>query len=527
MEMCARLLYRVGKVEGDKAMSDQGKKLLDLASGVLANLGSTSVFERTLEAQRSVEKLTASGVLGDDRLGRMARGLPAGEIRTATDFASGRITTLDPFLKGGPLINEAQRDALKLHDPFERHDTIRSAIEEATGRANSFETSAFGRAYDAATNLWDPHNLRFGSLPDGHVAESMRRLTEPCSALTASQTAMLGIDRDAASALARTQRWADALIKSPTRDYAELLGIGVRCNENFTALHLAAGRIAAATAGLDASSYAARSVALGGDLAGMGATATKMSLFSASLDVLGPGAGSSQAAYAALLGSYETSAMLARPYWRDPRERARYYRDQDVDEGLIDADNATTVAVLIDSGVVEGRRTRAGTLTAIVEAGPVKVRIVANRPKMGAFAAIDTFENALRAFVAAKLAALQGQAWFKQRVPGDTVKRAKDRRKEALRAGEPSLDLIHYTDLGDLIGVITRNDNWTELFEAVFDRAEWLKVDLERLNAFRRPTMHSRPVDPVQLCEIVFTIRRLVGWMERDSEWDRGWDADI
>ncbi|MFO1124626.1 MAG: endonuclease NucS [Methylocystis sp.] len=47
----------------------------------------------------------------------------------------------------------------------------------------------------------------------------------------------------------------------------------------------------------------------------------------------------------------------------------------------------------------------------------------------------------------------------------------------------------------------------------MFDRAEWLKVDLERLNANRRPTMHSRPVEPVQLCEIVFTIRRLVGWM--------------
>lgn len=107
------------------------------------------------------------------------------------------------------------------------------------------------------------------------------------------------------------------------------------------------------------------------------------------------------------------------------------------------------------------------------------------------------------------------------------MNRAKGRRREAMRAGEAPLPLIHYTDLGDLISVILRNDNWGELFEAVFDRSEWLKVDLERLNANRRPTMHSRPIDPVQLCEIVFTIRRLVGWMERDGEWGSGWDSDF
>lgn len=143
-------------------------------------------------------------------------------------------------------------------------------------------------------------------------------------------------------------------------------------------------------------------------------------------------------------------------------------------------------------------------MTAVVEAGPVKLRIMASRPKMGAFGAIDAFENALRAFVSAKLEAIAGPIWFKQRVPGDVTTRAKERRREAMRAGEPQLSLIHYTDLGDLIGVILRKNNWGKMFETVFDRAEWLKVDLERLNTHRRPTMHSRPIEPVQLCEIVF-----------------------
>nr|WP_243843491.1 Swt1 family HEPN domain-containing protein [Sphingomonas vulcanisoli] len=154
------------------------------------------------------------------------------------------------------------------------------------------------------------------------------------------------------------------------------------------------------------------------------------------------------------------------------------------------------------------------------------MRILATRPKLGAFGAIEAFENGLRAFVAAKLAPAHGAKWFVQRVPGDIVGRAKERRREAMRSGEAALDLIFYTDLGDLLTIIVRRDNWSEHFEAVFDRAEWLRVDLERLTAYRRPTMHSRPIEPPLLCEIVFIIRRLVGWMERDGIWDHGWDAD-
>lgn len=75
--------------------------------------------------------------------------------------------------------------------------------------------------------------------------------------------------------------------------------------------------------------------------------------------------------------------------------------------------------------------------------------------------------------------------------------------------------------------MIVRKDNWAELFETVLDRPEPLRVDLERLTANRRSTTHSRPIDPVQFCEILLIIRRLTGWMGRDGTWGMGWDADI
>ncbi|RYY25868.1 MAG: hypothetical protein EOP62_12165 [Sphingomonadales bacterium] len=509
-------------------MSDSRKALRDLASGTFGNLRTLSAAqEAALDMQRKIDKLTAFRLLGNDRLSRIARGLPSPAMEKAIAIASGKLTGLDNAFAQGSLLDRTQHDTFRLYDSLEKYGAMRSSVEAAIGKINALETTGFGRAHDAAAKLALVGGHRFGSGLDERIAESIRRINEPYVALTARQEALLGIDRDAVGALARTRHWADTLTGSTARDYAAILGTGDRYRKEFEALNLAAGSIASATNGFGGNSLAAIATSRSAELAGLTVTATKMSLFAGSLDVLGPGAGGNHAAYNALLGGYATPAMLDRPYWRDSRERARYYRDQDVDEGLIDADNASTVAVLIDSGVVEGKRTRAGTMTAVVEAGPVRVRIMASRPKIGAFGAIDSFESALRTFVAVKLLAAQGPNWFKQRVPGDVVGRAKDRRREAMRAGEIALDLIHYIDLGDMIAVITRKDNWTELFEAVFDRAEWLKVDLERLNASRRPTMHSRPVDPVQLCEIVLTIRRLVGWIEREGQWDSGWDDDV
>lgn len=525
-EMCVSNSYvNASSATKGRAMSRSGKSLTDLAGGSFG-LSSPNALERVLETQRSLDKLMASGVFGDDAVARAARGLQSPEAEKAMAIATGKFAALDPLLETVSVSDQVKRAALKLHDPLEKFGATRSAIEEAIGRIGRIDTTAFAIAHGTAAKLSLLDGLKLGNPADDALGQTIKRLTEPYAELPASVRTALSINREEFGALSRARHWAHTLSGSAATDYAALLGTGKNYRDQLDALNLAADSIVRATAGFTASA-ALTSAALGSSFAGLDVTSTKMSLFAGAIDVLGPGSDGSQAAYAALLGSYSSPEMLDRAYWRDPRERARYYRDQDVDDGLIDADNTATVAVLIDSGVVEGRRTRAGTMTAVVEAGPVKLRITASRPKMGAFGAIDAFENALRAFVSAKLEALAGPNWFKQRVPGDVMTRAKERRREAMRAGEAQLPLIHYTDLGDLIGVILRKDNWGELFEAVFDRAEWLKVDLERLNANRRPTMHSRPVEPVQLCEIVFTIRRLLGWMERDGVWDHGWNDDV
>ncbi|MEP9403132.1 hypothetical protein [Sphingomonas sp. VNH70] len=89
-------------------MTGSGKSLADLAAG----FGTGSALDRALETQRSIDKLTAIGVLGDDRLSRAARGLYSPAMEKAMAIASGKITALDPLLKAGSAFDQLKIKAL-------------------------------------------------------------------------------------------------------------------------------------------------------------------------------------------------------------------------------------------------------------------------------------------------------------------------------------------------------------------------------------------------------------------------------
>jgi len=186
--------------------------------------------------------------------------------------------------------------------------------------------------------------------------------------------------------------------------------------------------------------------------------------------------------------------------------------------------------MLVEAGVVEGRREE-GRTTAVVDAGPISVRVTAARPRQGATRVLAAFELGLRGFVEARLRAAMAEAgenpdkWFKQRIPGDVAKRARQRREAARLAGEPPAPPIAFVDLGDFIDIVTQGKNWP-VFEAVFGSAEAFRVDIARLNAIRRPIAHLRPIDPVQLAETTLTVARLTRAITLDGGWEAAWDDE-
>lgn len=508
-------------------MSGSGNYQIDLAR--IAYNGETvaSAVERAVEFQNSKTYEAALGFARNDLLQQAIAGCSTSEIAKLADAARCGLYELQRQLEGRSALHSMIE---RLNNPLTQLYSDRSAVSDLISRINSFDATSYGVAYAAAFKLAAMQNFLVQNSIDASLRKTIEKLTvSPLASFTASQRAALGFDDRTVGALSRSLHWAETLSASKSLDYTSLLGSNEALRSQIDTVQLAAKDIIQTVASYTHSDAASqvRDLMVRHDLKGMAATATKMSLFAGGLDIFGPDSLGSAAAFSSLLGGYNTSLMPLRGYWRDRGERARYYRDHEVDEGLVDAENAATIEALIDSGVVEGRLTRGGRMTALVEVGSVRLRIHASRPKAGAFAAIDMFENELRRFVACKLEPVLGPKWFTQRAPGDAVLRAKERRHEAMRAGEASLPLINYTDLGDLLGFMIRTDNWTEFFESVFDKREHLKVDLERINANRRPTMHSRPVDPVQLTEIILTITRLRSWMERDGKWSAGWDDDV
>jgi len=259
-------------------------------------------------------------------------------------------------------------------------------------------------------------------------------------------------------------------------------------------------------------------------------TLLKMSMLAGAIDTAGSRSAVSNAAFGSLMGGWRTRPDLPLEYWQRPSVRRDFYRDADVDTGLIDARNTEIVEVLIESGVVEGE-VRGSTVTAVVEAGPLSVRISTSRPRVGAYRVITGFEIAMRGLVAQVLETAHRNedkdpaSWFKQRAPGDVLRRARERRAEALKAGEPDAPFISFVDLGDLIAIVVFGQNWPH-FEPIFGSKEGFSVDMQRLNALRRPTMHARAIDGVQLTEMVLTISRMTNMIKRSCGWNSAWEDE-
>lgn len=333
------------------------------------------------------------------------------------------------------------------------------------------------------------------------------------------------IEHDNAGAIARAAQWATALERPASHTLAGLLGASDGVAAQLEALSRAAVGIVEA-GGLSERISRVASGAISET------TALKVATFAGSLDLFGPRSAAGHSAFESLLGNWQTTSDLPPAFFRDAEARGRRYREADVDEGLIDADNAQIIDVLVETGVVPGERTERG-VRAVIEVGPLRMAVTARRARHDAFRTIDAFEIALRGFIETKLIAhlsARGEdasKWFTSRVPGNLVGSAKQTRRAAYQAGETRQPLINFTNLGDLIAIITSTRNWDEVFGPVLGDRDGIKVDLQRLNAHRRPIMHGRPIDGPRLLEIMLTVRRLTALIGADGCWANGWDDDI
>ncbi|GGD84329.1 hypothetical protein GCM10011515_00100 [Tsuneonella deserti] len=373
---------------------------------------------------------------------------------------------------------------------------------------------ALGRAMQEAQKSLDEMMRPFGGIGSAiaHFEEQQRAVQK---SLVASLAGPIGD-------IAKTGQWVSALARADMPDVAGLFGGSLG-----TALDDVRARIATTFTGAIAADQAKMSALLGLDgrfAAEFETTRLKMSALAGIGEAFGPRSSLRLDAYHSLFGEWRSRPDLPENFWRDTRVRRRMYREAEVDDGLIEASPGVALEIMIESGLTAGLRSEANAV-AVFAFGEVSMTVRSRGTRKDAYAALDRFEQELRAYVARKLEERFGPDWFKARA-SNLIGKAKGIRKAAMERGEAFAPLIEFVELGELAGIVLNTKNWDEVFGDVFiNRAEF-DHDMQKLVATRRPTMHIRPIDGVRLVEMLCVMKRLSEQMTDDGAWKVAADSD-
>lgn len=118
-------------------------------------------------------------------------------------------------------------------------------------------------------------------------------------------------------------------------------------------------------------------------------------------------------------------------------------------------------------------------------------------PKTNIEAYRDLFhvENVLRELIIDCLSGPGGPRWYKQRLPLDILKKYQEGLDYEKRVPWVRLNPhhpIYYLDFPDLRKIIEKEDNWRDVFKAIFTRKDVLTAILSELEPIRNKVAHNR-----------------------------------
>ncbi|MGS4989936.1 Swt1 family HEPN domain-containing protein [Roseibium sp. RP-7] len=373
---------------------------------------------------------------------------------------------------------------------------------------------AFGRALQEAHKPLEDAMRQLGG-----IRSALKLFEEHQSAVQKSLVASLA---GPLGDIARTGQWVSALGKINTFEFASLLGGSLG-----TAVDNLRSAIDRNFTGAIAADQVKMSTLLGLNTrleAEFETTRLKMSALAGIGEMFDPSSNLRMDAYHSLFGDWRSSPDLPEKFWHDARIRKRMYREAEVDEGLIAATPGVAVEIMIESGLTAGLRSDANAV-AVFALGEVSMTIRSRGTRKDAYAALERFEQELRAYISRKLEEQFGPDWFKVRA-SNLIGKAKVIRKAAMERGETFAPLIEFVELGELAGIILSPKNWDEIFGDVFINRAAFDHDMQKLIAARRPTMHIRPIDGVRLVEMLCVMQRLSEQMADDGAWKIAAESD-
>lgn len=154
---------------------------------------------------------------------------------------------------------------------------------------------------------------------------------------------------------------------------------------------------------------------------------------------------------------------------------------------------------------------RAGLVLPALPGGqgdPVEVN--AFEGSKSAYAWLLHFEHAVRGFIDERMTQVVGPGWIRQRVHADIIARWQARQQDAEAARMARTSLLDHADFMDYPQIITRKDNWREVFQPIFAREENVRESFHRLKPVRNATMHAGLITPQDLLLMCVEIHRLM-----------------
>ena len=130
-----------------------------------------------------------------------------------------------------------------------------------------------------------------------------------------------------------------------------------------------------------------------------------------------------------------------------------------------------------------------------------------------AYETLRRLETGLRGLIVSKLEALTPD-WWNRRIPEDVRHNAEERMQEdsgpwpweSMKA-----ELIEYVDFTDYVKIVTRRDNWKEVFVHVFGDEETISSKLKELDPIRKSIAHSRKLSSHELSRLQIYAHDILG----------------
>lgn len=124
---------------------------------------------------------------------------------------------------------------------------------------------------------------------------------------------------------------------------------------------------------------------------------------------------------------------------------------------------------------------------------------------------LQRFESQLRRFIDTEMTRVFGPNWPRGQLPNGMYPLWVEKsERDTARTGTAPRSLIAYADFTDYARVITRKDNWKQVFGTHFQRQADVRESLQRLHPIRMDTMHARPIGQDDELLLYCEVRRMM-----------------